>query len=1555
MSTTEKFLIACEKLDITEARFLALKHKKIAQEARTPDGNSGLHIVCAKQHAGLIDCFLQFNDFDGTARNKAGRTPFDLVDDTLKLLFGVRSYTTPTSYSFDTVLTDISYEDLTLRFENGFAALEHERGFGIVTRMAMKMNQLYRAGQKEEADRVQEKLTDLYQTVIVPHYKDKAFDATGHSLQYWMAATNQVEALHTADINPEDPLPLDIACLCGNKKIVELLSKIRGNYTLACASISGDVELVQLLLEKWVNREFALHHACLLENNLEMVTLLAKNVELNEQFQSKETALMIACREGRSEYVKALCEADAQSDIRTSDKDKTALHFACESGNIECVRELLEMPEVQLNANMKSAPYGATPLTIVWDRPGHADIVQLLLEQPSIEIPRTLNPTMELEKIRLLLEKDWPEKDEPIEQLSIRLRVIEDSPKKTEILEFFLKRACEEGWDEVVKLLLPVMTHPKKIEALRTAVFAKQPHKNPSGLQKTVAFLLDENLETNRTTLRRWIIDDRHNCVRTPIAEYLKHYTPEGPPPMQSDAKPEMDLSEESLRSPSPSRVATSEPIHMRNVDDLAHQYSLEMRKARYRGDTETADQRALSLRNLYHDVVVPFHCTDNSSSWSSPLFYASATGQLQEVWREYEKGDLPEGALSVACKNGHLDVVNFLLPLSVPSERALINACSSGHLDIVKLLLAGHGNINKGEALYVRAVHENSPQIVRLLLETCTVTPKIAWVLERAALAGRVEVVRVLLSQTKFEISLETKDKVLVEVARRANLRQTSSPHLGAVITLLLEHGAGNNRHVLRELVQQPDRSRPQLVRGLDSDNPTRPILQAQLHKLTGYTLAAEPLFAAFKDFQITIFEHRAEPDYLQRFFNDVILLEAENYYHAQESPFYWAAGMGLLEAVKQEFPTEPHPVELTTALNIACRMGHLDVVRYLLDQQAVPSADSLAIACERGHLDVVELLLTQKAPTEGALYQACAAGHENIVARLLQEKVDLEETVNGQTALWIACEKGHVKIAKALLDAGANVNYQDTKYGFTPLMIACEKGDGDFVTLILSYKPNHALTSICKDTLDDDRARSARHKFAAIHVATARGFGGVVELLLKACPESIQYSAKDKRTPLAVAIGHRKAAIVETFIPLDPDADGIALWTACNEKDAALVERFVQRYEKNPTHFDVALREAVLQNSSEVVTALFSNPNLSFSEEALNNATRFAPVARERQKRGHVVAAEQTPVVAAGRPPVVPDRQPPVVTAERPPVVPDRQPPVVTAERPPVVPDRQPPVVTAERPPVVPDRQPPVVVPDFTAGTKFLGEVRSHIASYLKTKVFTRSKLKHKLTGFILDQLAITPDNTAHWEAKGYTEANLLKHPVDITNFKNRNDLSPAERALLVGKTRITLEEALDFRRFKKGHTYSHEFFCPTVKPVTPKDSVLQYLKDLKIRLLNERVKTSRELNTALKLAELDALIETVEQAPNDSNLKTLCECRQDLPTSQGKNLLYVMMTHREPQDERLLFDLSKETFKTMKKPQSYRDLAKKLGLEKELGLDEIVGIIKDGVQKTHLNMDF
>ena len=111
----------------------------------------------------------------------------------------------------------------------------------------------------------------------------------------------------------------------------------------------------------------------------------------------------------------------------------------------------------------------------------------------------------------------------------------------------------------------------------------------------------------------------------------------------------------------------------------------------------------------------------------------------------------------------------------------------------------------------------------------------------------------------------------------------------------------------------------------------------------------------------------------------------------------------------------------------------------------------------------DVAELLADGVADVNAtvangktALYIACQNGHIEVVTKLLAANADVEKADNDDcTPLWIACCQGHTEVVTTLIAANADVNNADNS-GVTPLIIACGLGHAEIVAKLLGADAN-------------------------------------------------------------------------------------------------------------------------------------------------------------------------------------------------------------------------------------------------------------------------------------------------------------------------------------------------------------------------------------------------------------------------------------------------------------------------------------------------------------------
>ncbi|XP_030371679.1 ankyrin repeat domain-containing protein 50 isoform X2 [Scaptodrosophila lebanonensis] len=251
-------------------------------------------------------------------------------------------------------------------------------------------------------------------------------------------------------------------------------------------------------------------------------------------------------------------------------------------------------------------------------------------------------------------------------------------------------------------------------------------------------------------------------------------------------------------------------------------------------------------------------------------------------------------------------------------------------------------------------------------------------------------------------------------------------------------------------------------------------------------------------------------------------------------------------LNACKSPIDLEIEDYNGQTALNIAARNGHLEIVKLLLSfaqpcndgtgrmkRVDVNHADRdgwtpLRSASWGGHTEVVKLLIAQPAckidlaDKEGrtALRAAAWSGHEDILKILIESGADVNSVDRqGRTSLIAASYMGHYDIVEILLDNGANVNHLDLD-GRSALCVAALCGSSGYSKVISTLLDHGANT----DQLDNDG-------MSPLLVSSFEGNAEVCELLLEngADPDLADFMG---RTPLWAACTAGHANVVKLLL---------------------------------------------------------------------------------------------------------------------------------------------------------------------------------------------------------------------------------------------------------------------------------------------------------------------------------------------------------------------------------------------------------------------------------------
>ena len=198
-------------------------------------------------------------------------------------------------------------------------------------------------------------------------------------------------------------------------------------------------------------------------------------------------------------------------------------------------------------------------------------------------------------------------------------------------------------------------------------------------------------------------------------------------------------------------------------------------------------------------------------------------------------------------------------------------------------------------------------------------------------------------------------------------------------------------------------------------------------------------------------------------------------------------------------------------SALFLACKNGHHDVVRFLLENRSLDDCEAeltkrgraLLVACKRRHHKIVKLLLENGADPQAkdednksALYHAVKSIPDDdysepdlsTVNLLLDRGADTNETTSsGKTALYVACRKGLTTTVERMLKCGVEVNVNRHSKNRSPLNIACLSRNTATVQLLLS---NGADPNIPEET--------RKNTVYALHIAAICLNVELVNLLL-------------------------------------------------------------------------------------------------------------------------------------------------------------------------------------------------------------------------------------------------------------------------------------------------------------------------------------------------------------------------------------------------------------------------------------------------------------------------
>ncbi|OQR99245.1 hypothetical protein THRCLA_06572, partial [Thraustotheca clavata] len=333
--------------------------------------------------------------------------------------------------------------------------------------------------------------------------------------------------------------------------------------------------------------------------------------------------------------------------------------------------------------------------------------------------------------------------------------------------------------------------------------------------------------------------------------------------------------------------------------------------------------------------------------------------------------------AIDFAAAHGHLEIIKYLLAERTEggTQKALDEACLNGHLDVVSYLFDSDITwIEKVNNVYAlnAAASTGQLEVVKYLCTRSYGEPFLA--IDFAVEYGQIAVARYLHQEYGAYSKIPPTDADMM-----AYLQTTKHASLWSMNPL--DFSAGENRHDLIEWFSS-----------------TRETL---------YTTKAMDLAASNGHFDMVqwLYENRTEG--------------------CTSDALDYAAGNGHIDILQFLHDAYQQLSWTSLALDLAAGNGHLTILKWLKENRDVePTQQGFEWACRNGHLKVLEYLREMYPSLQGntkALELAAKMGHVNVIEWLvINDNVPL--TLNAMEQAMI---NGHTRVAKYILTQAPTLSW--------------------------------------------------------------------------------------------------------------------------------------------------------------------------------------------------------------------------------------------------------------------------------------------------------------------------------------------------------------------------------------------------------------------------------------------------------------------------------------------------------------------------------------------------
>ncbi|OJD33069.1 ankyrin repeat protein [Diplodia corticola] len=565
--------------------------------------------------------------------------------------------------------------------------------------------------------------------------------------------------------------------------------------------------------------------------------------------------------------------------------------------------------------------------------------------------------------------------------------------------------------------------------------------------------------------------------------------------------------------------------------------------------DSEDADGRTpllLAAEKGYYFLVdyllnSGFRPNAQDKTGQTPLLLAAERGDSLSVkallWKNADpnlRGPRGRTPLFQAARNGHEEIVRTLLEKEnvnldardAMGRTALLLAAENGHADIVKELLDRAANSTiadyEGKKAWQKAMDKGHASVVGRLLSVPDAPiqdrKSVNEALLLASRRGWVTLVEVLLEKKADVIYQSREGWTALHMAAMSGHQEVVQKLLKKDLHIIIRDGKGRTA-----LMQATEHGFESIVGILLERDEVKT-------NIDGWMGREALLFAAEKGY------------------TGIVKLLLENsvdcntFDSEKRTAMARAAANGhgaivelLLQRKANSAIKDDHD---RTVLHHAAWGGYDDVVSILLKNEVDFSASdsrgqsALHLAAERASKEVVERLLEKRANVNArsmdgqtVLHRAAWGGSCEVVKLLRQNGADPFIRDNSENKPWqVAAEKGHESIVQVLLEEEESV-YDERILARKGLIFAAQMGYADIASSLLKKGAESAVKD--KDGL------------TPLHWAAARGDKVLVDLLIREGDGLIDKQDCQRRTALCLGVIRARAAVVETLLQCDADAN--------------------------------------------------------------------------------------------------------------------------------------------------------------------------------------------------------------------------------------------------------------------------------------------------------------------------------------------------------------------------------------------------------------------------------